>query len=88
MITEQGPVMIISGECSLCPGIHTILARHRTLPQLCGEGATAQEAVEDLMRRLSRESSSVWGWHLTELEHVIADVQASLDPSTEPPPQR
>jgi hypothetical protein len=85
MICERGPVMITSGDCSSCTGIHTVLARHRTLPQLCGEGATAQEAVEELVRRLIRESSSVSGWRLTELEQVIADVQASLDPGTEPP---
>jgi hypothetical protein len=85
MITELGPVMIISGECPFRPGIHTILARHRTLPQLCGEGATAREAIEDLVGRLIRESSGVSGWRLTELEQVIADVQASLDPGTESP---
>ena len=84
MIIESSPVLIITGECPCHPGIHTVLVRHRTLAQVCGEGATAQEAVEDLVRKLIRESSSVSGWHLTELEQVIADVRAYLDPSAEP----
>ena len=84
MIAETGPVIIITGECPSQPGIHAVVVRHRTLAQVCGEGATAQEAVEDLVRKLIRESSSVSGWHLTDLEQVIADVRACLDPSAEP----
>jgi hypothetical protein len=85
MITETGPVIIITGESPSHPGIHAVVVRHRTLSQVCGEGATVQEAVEDLVRQLIRESSSVSGWHLAELEQVIADVRAYLDPRAEPP---
>ena len=38
-----------------------------------------------MVQKLIRESSSVSGWHLTDLEQVIADVRACLDPSAEPP---
>ncbi len=82
MITETGPVIIITGECPFRPGIHSVLVRHRTLAQVCGEGATVQEAVEDLVWKLIRESSSVSGWHLTELQRVIADVREHLEPSS------
>jgi hypothetical protein len=84
MITEMGSVMIITGEGLHRPGIHAVLARHRSIPFLCGEGATAREAVEDLMRKLMRESSSVSGWRLASLEPVIADVRATLDLISEP----
>jgi len=51
---------------------------------MCGEGATTREAAEDLVRKLTRESSSVSGWHLKDLERVISDIRAFLDPSVEP----
>ena len=35
-------------------------------------------------RFIMRESSSVSGWHLTDLERVIADIREFLDPSPEP----
>ena len=76
MITEEGSVIVITGQCPSGPGIHAAHVRHRTLPVVCGEGATTREAVEDLVRKLVRESSSVVGWHLTDLERVIADIQA------------
>ena len=83
MITEEGPVIVIIGECPSRPGIHAAHVRHRTLPVVFGEGATAGEAAEDLVRKLMRESSSVSGWHLKDLEGVIADIRAFLDPSVE-----
>ena len=76
MITEKGPVIVITGECPSGPGIHAARVRHRTLPVVCGEGTTTREAVEDLVRKLIRESSSVVGWKLTDLERVIADIRA------------
>ena len=76
MITEKGSVILITSECPSDPGIHVARVRHRTLPVVCGEGATTQEAIEDLVRKLFRESSSVVGWHLTDLKRVIADIQA------------
>ena len=57
-------------------GIHAARVRHRTLPVVCGEGTTTREAAEDLVRKLIRESSSVVGWHLTDLERVIDDIRA------------
>ena len=76
MITENGSVIVITGECPSCPGIHVARVRHRTLPVVCGEGETTREAVEDLVRQLIRESSSVVGWQLTDLKRVIADLRA------------
>jgi len=64
MITEKGPVIVITGECPSGPAIHAARVRHRTLPVVCGEGTTTREAVEDLVRKLIRESSSVVGWKL------------------------
>ena len=84
MITEMGPMIVITGECPSRRGIHAAHVRHRTLPVVFGEGTTAGEAAEDLVRKLMRESSSVSGWHLTELERVIADIREFLNPSPEP----
>jgi len=84
MITEMGQIVVTTGELLLGPGIHAARVRHRTLPVMCGEGATTREAAEDLVRKLMRESSSVSGWHLKDLERVIADIRAFLDPSVEP----
>jgi hypothetical protein len=83
LITEMGPMIVITGECPYRPGIHAAV-RHRTLPVVFGEGTTAGEAAEDLVRKLMRESSSVSPWHLTDLERVIADIREFLDPSPEP----
>ena len=47
-------------------------------------GIQAREAAEDLVRKLMCKSSSISGWHLTDLERVIADIRAFLDPSPEP----
>jgi hypothetical protein len=85
MLSEMGQVVVITGECSFHPGIHAARVLHRNLSVLCGEGATAREAGEDLVGKLIRESSSVTGWHLTDLERVIADMRAFLDPRAEPP---
>lgn len=76
MTTENGSVIVIEGECPSCPGIHAARVRHRSLPVVCGEGATTPEAVEDLVRQLIRESSSVVGWQLADLKRVIADIRA------------
>ena len=84
MITEMGQIVVTTGELLLGPGIHAARVRHRTLPVMCGEGATTREAAEDLVRKLTRESSSVSGWHLKDLERVISDIRAFLDPSVEP----
>ena len=84
LITEMGQIVVITGECPSRPGIHVARVRHRTLPEVFGEGATTREAAEDLVRKLMRESSSVSGWHLTDLERVIADIQVFLDQSAEP----
>ena len=84
MITEMGPMIVITDECSSRPGIHAACVRHRTLPVVFGEGMTTGEAAEDLVRKLMRESSSVSGWHLTGLERVIADIREFLDPSPKP----
>ena len=84
MITEMGPMIVITGECPSSPGFHAARVRHRTLPVVFGEGTTTGEAAEDLVRKLMRESSSVSGWHLTDLERVIADIREFLDPSPEP----
>ena len=46
---------------------------------VCGEGATATEAAEDLVRKLNLESSSLTGQQLSDLEQIIADVEALLD---------
>jgi hypothetical protein len=54
------------------------------LPEVFGEGATAGEAAGELVRKLMRESSSVSGWHLTDLERVIADIRVFLDQIAEP----
>jgi hypothetical protein len=84
LITEMGPMVVITGECPSSPGFHAARVRHRILPVVFGEGTTTREAAEDLVRKLMRESSSVSGWHLTDLERVIADIRAFLDPSPEP----
>ena len=75
MITENGSVIVITGECLSGPGIHVARVQHRTLPVVCGEGTTTREAVEDLVRKLIRESSSVVGWQLRDLERVISDIR-------------
>ena len=84
LITEMGPMIVITGECLSSPGFHAARVRHRILPVVFGEGTTTREAAEDLVRKLMRESSSVSGWHLTDLEQVIADIREFLDPSPEP----
>ena len=84
MITEMGQIIVSTGECPSRPGIHAARVRHRTLPVVFGEGATVGEAAEDLVRKLMRESSSVSGWHLTDLEGVIADIHVFLDQIAEP----
>ena len=84
MITEMGQIIVITGECPSRPGIHAARVRHRTLPEVFGEGATVGEAAEDLVRKLMRESSSVSGWHLKDLEGVIADIHVFLDQIAEP----
>ena len=83
MITEIGPLIIITGECPSCPGILAARVRHCILP-VFGEGATAGQAAEDLVRKLLRESGSVYGWHLTDLERVIAYIHVFLDQIAEP----
>jgi len=80
----MGSMIVITGECPSRPGIHVARVRHRTLPEVFGEGATVGEAAEDLVRKLMRESSSVSGWHLTDLEGVIADIHVFLDQIAEP----
>lgn len=84
MITEMGSMIVITDECPSRLGIHAACIRHRTLPLVFGEGTTTGKAAKDLVRKLMRESSSVSGWHLTELERVIADIREFLDPSPEP----
>ena len=84
MITEMGQIVVTTGELLLGPGIHVARVRHRTLPEVFGEGATVGEAAEDLVRKLMRESSSVSGWHLKDLEGVIADIHVFLDQIAEP----
>ncbi len=84
MITEMGQIIVITGECPSRPGIHVARVSHRTLPEVFGEGATVGEAAEDLVRKLMRESSSVSGWHLTDLEGVITDIHVFLDQIAEP----
>jgi hypothetical protein len=85
MITEMGQILVTTGELLFGPGIHAARVRHRTLPVVCGEGATTREAAEDLVRKLMRESSSVSGWHLKDLERVIADIRAFLAQTVKPP---
>ena len=68
MITEIGQIIVTTGELLFGPGIHAARVRHHTLPVVFGEGATTREAAEDLVRKLMRESSSVSGWHLKDLE--------------------
>ena len=75
MITEEKSVIVITDESPCPPGIHAAHVRHRTLPVVSGEGETAWEAAEDLVRKLIRETSSVVGWHRTELERVISDIR-------------
>jgi hypothetical protein len=84
LITETGPMIVITDECPSRPSIHAARVKHRTLPEVFGEGTTAREAARDLVRKLMRECSSVSGWHLTDLERVIADIREFLDPSPEP----
>ncbi len=84
MLAEISLVIVTTGECPSRPGFHAASVRHRTLPEVFGEGATAREAAEDLVRKLMRESSSVSGWRLTDLELVIADIRAFLDQIVEP----
>ena len=84
MITEMGPMIVITGECPSRLGIHAACVRHRTIPLVFGEGTTTGEAAEDLVRKLMRESSSVSGWHLKDLEGVIADIHVFLDQIAEP----
>lgn len=84
MITETGPMIVITDECPSRPSIHAARVKHRTLPEVFGEGATVGEAAEDLVRKLMRESSSVSGWHLKDLEGVIADIHVFLDQIAEP----
>jgi hypothetical protein len=84
MITEMGQILVTTGELLFGPGIHAARVRHRTFPVVCGEGATTREAAEDLVRKLMRESSRVSGWHLTDLEGVIADIHVFLDQIAEP----
>jgi hypothetical protein len=85
MLTEVGQITVMTGEFLFGPGIHAARVWHRTLPAVCAEGATTREAAEVLVEKLFRESGSVVGWHLKDLERVIADVRAFLDPSAEPP---
>ena len=85
MITEMGQILVTTGELLFGPGIHAARVRHRTLPVVCGEGATTREAAEDLVRKLMRESSSVSGWHLKDLERIIADIRAFLAQTVKPP---
>jgi hypothetical protein len=84
LITEIGSMIVFTDECPSRPGIHAARVRHRTWPLVFGEGTTTGKAAEDLVRKLMRESSSVSGWHLTELERVIADIRKFLDRSPEP----
>jgi hypothetical protein len=85
MLTEMGQMIVITGECLFGSGIHSAHVIHRNLPEVCGQGATTLEAAKDLVGKLIRESSSVVGWHLTDLEQVIADVRVFLDPIAKPP---
>ena len=85
MFPEMGQIVVTTGELLFGPGIHAARVRHRTLPVVCGEGATTREAAEDLVRKLMRESSSVSGWHLKDLERVIADIRAFLAQTVKPP---
>jgi len=78
------PMIVITGGCPPSPGIHATRVSHRNLSAMFGEGATVGEAAKDLVRKLVRESSSVSGWHLTDLERVIADIRKFLDMSPEP----
>ena len=84
MFPQIGPMIVSTGELLFGPGIHAARVRHCTLPVVCGEGATTREAAEDLVRKLMRESSRVSGWHLTDLEGVIADIHVFLDQIAEP----
>jgi hypothetical protein len=84
MFPQIGPMIVSTGECPSRPGIHAARVRHHTLPVVFGEGATVGEAAEDLVRKLMRESSSVSGWHLTDLEGVITDIHVFLDQIAEP----
>ena len=84
MFPQIGPMIVSTGECPSRPGIHAASVRHHTLPVVFGVGATVREAAEDLVRKLMRESSSVSGWHLTDLEGVIADIHVFLDQIAEP----
>ena len=42
MITEMGQILVTTGELLFGPGIHAARVRHRTLPVVCGEGATTR----------------------------------------------
>jgi len=84
MFPQIGPMIVSTGEYPSRPGIHAASVRHHTLPVVFGEGATVGEAAEDLVRKLMRESSSVSGWHLKDLEGVIADIHVFLDQIAEP----
>ena len=84
MITEMGPLIVITGECRCHPGLHAVCVKHRTLPEIFGEGATAEDAAGDLVRKLMRECSSVSDWHLADLEGVIVDIHVFLDQSVIP----
>ncbi len=85
MIPEMGQIIVTTGELLFGSGIHTARVQHCTLPLVCGEGATTREAAEDLVRKLMREASSVSGWHLKDLETVIADIRAFLAQTDMPP---
>ena len=84
MITEMGQIIVTTGECPFRPGIHAARVRHHTLPSRVRRRGDSREAAEDLVRKLMRESSSVSGWHLKDLEGVIADIHVFLDQIAEP----
>ena len=80
MITESDQIVVTNGELLFGPGIHATRVQHRTLPVVCGEGATTREAAKDLVRKLMRESSSVSGWHLKDLETRSSPISGRFSP--------
>ncbi len=78
--TRNGPLAIVDGEFSACPGVHEIRVHHREWPELYGEGETTREAVKDLLRHLFTQwDCIVSNWYRQDLERVIAETQDFLD---------
>ena len=80
--TQSDPLVTvtISGGFSESPGMHAICVRHSHLPEVYGEGATTQEAAEDLLRQLLFESAYVNNdWQREDLERAIEEVRNYLN---------